>query len=176
MSKDRPSPARLRDLTTDLAVERRRLEALVDSLEGLARRWEREGADAERVDAAALRLQSFYTGIERCLLQIVRVLNGGTPEGSAWHRRLLDRLTQPTDRRPALLSDTTSRALGQLLGFRHVVRHLYADDLDPQQVRQRLVGALELWPTLSAELETFHRWLAELIALAEGAAEDAAEG
>jgi hypothetical protein len=155
MSKDRPSPARLRDLVTDLAVERRRLEALVDSLEGLAQRWEREGADAERVDAAALRLQSF----------------GATPEGSAWHRRLLDRLTQPTDRRPALLSDTTSRALGQWLGFRHLVLHLYADDLDPQQVRQRLVGALELWPTLSAELETFHRWLAELIAFSEGVAE-----
>ena len=128
------------------------------------------------MDATALRLQSLYTGIESCLLQIVRVLHGGTPEGSAWHRRLLDRLTQPTDQRPGLLSDATSRGLGQWLGFRHLVRHLYADDLDPQQVRQRLVGALELWPRLSAELETFHRWLAELIALAEGTSEDAAEG
>ncbi len=171
MTRDRPTPARLRDLVTDLAVERRRLEVLVDTLEGLAQRWEREGADGERVDAAALRLQSLYTGIERCLLQIVRVLNGGTLEGSAWHRRLLDRLTQPTDRRPPLLSDATSRGLGQWLGFRHLVRHLYADNLDPQQVRQRLVGALELWPTLSAELETFHRWLDELIALSEGDAE-----
>lgn len=42
MTRDRPSPARLRDLATDLAVERRRLKALVDNLEGLARRWERE--------------------------------------------------------------------------------------------------------------------------------------
>jgi hypothetical protein len=79
MPCDRPSPARLRDLATDLALERRRLEALVDNLEGLARRWKREGADAERVDAAPSRLQSLYTGIERCLLQIVRVRNGGTP-------------------------------------------------------------------------------------------------
>jgi hypothetical protein len=163
--------SRLRDLATDLAVERQRLEALVASLDGLARRWVREGADGERVDAAALRLQSFYTGIERCLLQIVRVLNGGTPEGSAWHRRLLDRLTQATDRRPALLSAATARELGHLLGFRHVVRHLYADDLDPQQVRQQLAGALEVWPALSGELEAFDRWLAELIALAEGGAE-----
>jgi hypothetical protein len=32
-----------------------------------------------RINAAALRLQSFSTGIERCVLQISRVLNGGTP-------------------------------------------------------------------------------------------------
>ncbi len=133
----------------------------------MGERWQRHGADAERVDAAALRLQSLYKGIERCLLQIVRVLNGGTPEGADWHRRLLDRLTQPTERRPALLSAATARSLGQLLGFRHVVRHLYADDLDPLQVRQRLDGALDLWPHLSAELSAFERWLEDLIALAD---------
>ena len=38
-------------------------------------------SDRLRIDAAALRLQSFYTGIERCFLQISRVLNGGTPDG-----------------------------------------------------------------------------------------------
>jgi hypothetical protein len=46
------------------------------------------------------------------------------------------------------------------------VRHLYADDLDPAQVQQRLDGALELWPRLSDELAAFQHWLAELIALA----------
>ncbi|MFN9620809.1 MAG: hypothetical protein ACK55X_13975 [Synechococcaceae cyanobacterium] len=167
MAADPLQPQRLRDLATDLAVERRRLEALIESLAGLAERWQREGADAERVDAAALRLQSFYTGVERCLLQVVRVLNGGTPEGADWHRRLLDRLTLATEHRPALLSSDTARALGLLLGFRHVVRHLYADDLDPAQVQQRLSGALMLWPQLCADLQAFDHWLQELIALAE---------
>jgi hypothetical protein len=103
---------RLRDLATDLAVERRRLEALVHSLSALAERWQREGADAERVDAA--------------------------------------------------------QALGLLLGFRHVVRHLCNDDLEPDQVRQRLAGALALWPRLGADLQAFDGWLQALIALAEG--------
>jgi hypothetical protein len=166
MAPELPSPAQLRDLVTDLVVERQRLEELIASLEGLAQRWQREGADDERVDAAALRLQSLYTGIERCLLQIVRVFNGGTPEWADWHRRLLDRFTQPTELRPALLTPATARSLGQLLGFRHAVLHLYADDLDPTQVQQRLDGALELWPRLSDELVVFQHWLAELIALA----------
>jgi hypothetical protein len=76
MAIDPLPPQRLRDLATDLAVERRRLEALVHNLSALAERWQREGADAERVDAAALRLQSLYSGIERCLLQIVRATPG----------------------------------------------------------------------------------------------------
>lgn len=122
-------PQRLRDLATDLAVERRRLEALIESLAGLAERWRCEGADAERVDAAALRLQSLYTGVERGLLQVVRVLNGGTPDGVDWRHRLLDRLTLATEHRPALLSSDTACALGLLQGFRNVLRHLQAEVL-----------------------------------------------
>ncbi|MEB3354891.1 MAG: hypothetical protein VKM34_11785 [Cyanobacteriota bacterium] len=148
MPPDPPPPRRLRDLATDLAVERQRLETLIASLERLSQRWQSEGADAERVDAAALRLQNLSTGIERCLLQIVRVLNGGTLEGADLHRRLLDRLTQATDLRPPLLSASTAQSLPKLLGFRHVVRPLYADDLNPEQVNLRLAGALELWPRL----------------------------
>ncbi|MCP9908884.1 hypothetical protein KBZ15_02995 [Cyanobium sp. BA20m-p-22] len=52
MPLDPPPPRRLRDLATDLAVERQRLEALIASLERLSQRWQSEGADAERVDAA----------------------------------------------------------------------------------------------------------------------------
>ena len=81
MAADPATLRRLRDLATDLALERRRMEALIDSLTLLAERWQRQGADGERVDAAALRLQSLYTGIERSLLLIVRALNSGTPEG-----------------------------------------------------------------------------------------------
>ena len=57
-----------------------------------------------------------------CLLQIVRVFNGSTPEGADWHRRLLDRLTVATEHRPALLSADTVHAQGLLLGFRHGLR------------------------------------------------------
>ena len=65
-----PSPQQLRDLALDLAVEERKLDALVDSLAALGV----VAGDRLRVDAAALRLQSLYTGIERCFLQISRVL------------------------------------------------------------------------------------------------------
>jgi len=55
-------------------------------------------------------------------------------------------------------------AAGLLLGFRLGVRHLYADDIDPEQVHQRLRGALEPWPRLRDELQAFDLWLQPLIA------------
>ena len=76
------SGATLWELIEDLQVERRKLATLVGSLEVLRNQWQGEGSTDERVDAAALRLQSLYTGIERCLTQSVRVLNGSAPEGA----------------------------------------------------------------------------------------------
>ena len=60
----------------NLKVERLKLAALVESLADLLADWDLESAAQELCDSAALRLQSFYTGIERCFVQIVRVLNG----------------------------------------------------------------------------------------------------
>ena len=157
-----PSERHLAELRTDLQVERAKLSVLVESLASLQRAWDVPDGSQERCDAAALRLQSLYTGIERCFVQIVRVLNGGPPDGADWHRRLLDRMTVPTEVRPALLDAATAKGLAELLRFRHVVRHLYAYELEPDQVR-RLVGrALELWPAVERHLAAFDAWLQEL--------------
>lgn len=107
-----PSERHRAELRTDLQVERTKLAVLVESLAALQRDWDVPVGSQERCDAAALRLQSLYTGIERCFVQIVRVLNGGPPDGADWHRRLLD--------------SSTAKGLAELMRFRHVVRHLYA--------------------------------------------------
>jgi hypothetical protein len=158
------SRATLRELIEDLQVEHRKLTTLVSSLDALRNQWQREGSTDERVDAAALRLQSLYTGIERCLTQIVRVLNGGAPEGGDWHRRLLERMALPTTERPAVLAPATAAGLAELMRFRHVVRHLYAYELDASQVRRLLEGVPELWRLAERDLATFEGWLAELAA------------
>lgn len=119
------------------------------------------GADPLRVDAAALRLQSLDTGIERCLVQIAGVLNGGTPDGSEWHRRLLERMGQATDERPAVFSAATIAELQDLLRFRHLMRHLYAYELRPQPVEELRNRMIRLWPDVLGELQRFCGWLLE---------------
>ena len=150
-----PSPQQLRDLALDLAVEERKLDALVDSLADLGV----VAGDRLRVDAAALRLQSLYTGIERCFLQVSRVLHGGTPDGQDWQRRLLERMGQPTEERPAVLREASITSLQELLRFRHLVRHLYAYELQPEPVERLRTLALALWPEVRGELNAFRGWL-----------------
>ena len=150
-----PSPRQRLDLALDLQVELEKLDRLVESLAGL----EPMDGDGLRVDAAALRLQSLYTGIERCLLQISRVLNGGTPDGGDWHRRLLERMGHATAERPAVLSTASITGLQELLRFRHLVRHLYAYELQPEPVERLRFLALGLWPGVRGELGGFQGWL-----------------
>jgi len=152
-----PSPEQLSDLALDLRVELDKLDRLVEGIESLAP----VGADPLRVDAAALRLQSLYTGIERCLVQITRVLNGGTPDGAEWHRRLLERMGQSTNQRPAVLSAPCIAELQELLRFRHLVRHLYAYELRAEPVERLRVAAVALWPSVREELERFREWLVQ---------------
>lgn len=157
-----PSERHRAELRTDLQVERTKLAVLVESLAALQRAWDVPEGSQERCDAAALRLQSLYTGIERCFVQIVRVLNGGPPDGADWHRRLLDRMTVPTEVRSALLDSSTAKGLAELMRFRHVVRHLYAYELEPEQVQRLLRRALELWPVVDHQLVAFDSWLQAL--------------
>ena len=159
-----PSERRVAELRIDLQVERSKLNQLVHSLDELQRLWQVPEAAKERCDAAALRLQSLYTGIERCFVQIVRVLNGGPPEGADWHRRLLERMAVATESRPAVLDASTVRPLAELMRFRHVVRHLYAYELEPDQVLRLLRQSLDLWPAVEQQLQAFEFWLQELAA------------
>lgn len=162
MSRPAPSQRALDDLITDLQIERRKLQQLLTSLESLLPLWQEPAGQADRVDAAALRLQNLYTGMERCFTQIVRVFNGGPPEGHDWHRRLLERMARESDQRPALLDAQTHDLLGELLRFRHVVRHLYAYELSPEQVHRLLELAVTSWPVLEGQLLGFEAWCLEM--------------
>ena len=163
MSTASPTARALDDLITDLQIERRKLTQLVASLRGLLPHWDEPAGQSERIDAAALRLQSLYTGLERCFGQVVRVFNGGPPQGQDWHRRLLERMALETEQRPALLDAESRDGLAELLRFRHVVRHLYAYELRADQVHRLLLQATDLWPRVEGQLLGFEAWLRELI-------------
>ena len=149
--------ADLLELRDDLTRETKRLQQLVEGLVALDSRL---SSNSETVEAAALRLHSFYTGVERMLLLVSRVVNGGTPSrGEGWHRRLLERMAMPTETRPAVLQEGTQKDLQEYLRFRHLVRNLYADELRAEPI-QRLIEQLKgTWPQLSADIAGFQDWL-----------------
>lgn len=105
--------------------------------------------DDRFVDAVALNLQSFYTGVEHILEFVLLETDQTVPSGSHWHQALLQLAATPVPQlRPALLAEETSRALDRFRGFRHVVRNVYAFDLDANRVAQ----LMELLPETFAQV------------------------
>lgn len=152
--------ADLLELRDDLSRESSRLHKLVTGLSDLGQRLE---GSADAVEAAALRLHSLYTGVERMLLLVSRVVNGGTPaQGEGWHRRLLERMAMATDTRPAVLNEATQVELQEYLRFRYLVRNFYGDELRLKPI-QRLIEQLQhTWPKLEADITGFQRWLTSI--------------
>ena len=150
-------PTDLLELNDDLQRESERLARLVSSVELLLPRL---GEGGELVEAAALRLHSFYTAVERCLLLISRVVNGGTPsKEEGWHRRLLERMATATEQRPAVLKEATQVGLQEYLRFRHLVRNLYADELRPEPIALLMRQLPPLWQLIQEDLLQFRHWL-----------------
>ena len=95
------------------------------------------------VSSAALSLHDFYCGVERVLELVASVVDRSSPPGPHWHRELLQQMTVALPGvRPAVLSPGTASRLEEYLGFRHVLRNIYAFRLDPDRI-ERLVGDLE---------------------------------
>lgn len=94
------------------------------------------------ISAIALNLHSFYTGAERIFEAIAKEIDRSVPTGQNWHRQLLEQMTVEIPQlRPALISEDTRFLFDELRRFRHVVRSIYAYQLDS---RAR-VGYCQTW-------------------------------
>jgi hypothetical protein len=140
------------------------LEALERSLHRIERAWQgaqRRQADQDMyLDSAALNLHGFYSGLEQIFQHIAEELDGGLPKGEAWHRELLRQMTMGIGGvRPAIISAETAHRLDEYRRFRHVVRNVYAEYLEPERVG-KLVGELAgLWERIKSELVQFAEFL-----------------
>ena len=146
--------ARIRDELEDLERSVRRAE----------RAWqaaERAGADQDMfIDSAALNLHGFYAGVERLFEAAALQLDGSLPKGEAWHRDLLDQMTLDLPGlRPPVISQAVMQLLEEYRRFRHVVRNVYAESLDPLRVGELVERLAPLWMQLRKELLVFADFL-----------------
>ena len=157
------SAAELTELASDIEAELTalsRLEGEIQRVVGEVR------ADPARADLfrenLAFKLHNFYTGCEHIFQLVASEVNGALPTGYDWHKRLLDRMAQPRDERPALLSTHTAQALNEYLAFRHVVRNIYGFRLEAERVDQLVARYPEVWRHVWADVSAFTEWLRAL--------------
>jgi hypothetical protein len=148
-----------------LAVRiRTEVEDLDRSLRRAERAWQaarRAGSDQDMfVDSAALNLHGWYAGVERLFEIIALQLDGSLSKGEAWHRDLLGQMTLDLPGlRPPVISAAVAQLLDEYRRFRHVVRNIYAESLEPLRVGELVEKLPTLWDRLKAELIGFAEFL-----------------
>ena len=95
--------------------------------------------DEIETHAAASALHSIYTGIERCLVLVLKLHGHVTPSGSHWHQQVLERATGC-----GAVDEGLRNRLQEYLAFRHMYRNAYGFMLDSELVTPLVdqVGAL----------------------------------
>lgn len=118
-----------------------RLSRTIDDLDALCRRAAgqleraRSTGDDAYIDALALNLHAFYTGIEQAFESVAVNMDEALPEGPHWHRELLLQMSLAIPGlRPAVIGRDTAACLDDYRGFRHVVRNVYTLNLNPERV------------------------------------------
>ena len=149
-------------------VHAERIRSELANIEGVGARVRRamEASAGDAVDsdlywdAVALNLHDFYTGLERVLRHIATEVDGHLPTGGEWHQELLRQMAIPLPRiRPAIFSNETIKRLDEYLRFRHVVRHVYAFEFDPQRIKPLAEALTGDFAQIKGELAVFTDYL-----------------
>jgi hypothetical protein len=148
------------------------LEGDVTELDRLKARnetaWGRIEAGADDpVDWGALgfTIQSLYGVLENYFLRVSKYFENNLPS-DRWHQALVDRMAlEIPDVRPALLTDPgTTGMVREVLRFRHRLRNLYGEDLDPGKTRDIQQTVTEL---LTAFPRVHRSFVAKLRSIAD---------
>ncbi len=135
------------------------LERVVARAERALRATQQRSEDQDLyLDSAALNLHDFYAGLERLFSLIAASVDESLPGGQDWHRELLRQMEAEIPQvRPPVLSPEAVQALEEYLGFRHIVRNIYAFEFDFERI-ERLVQRLR---------PTFEKVRRELLSFAD---------
>jgi len=138
------------------------LERTVARAETAIQKADRTGDDMY-LDAAAVNLHTFYTGLEHLFETIAREIDNSVPGGAHWHVDLLRQMAAEVPNvRPAVLSRTNRDCLEEYRSFRHVVRHIYMFNLHPGRVRLLVSELRACFERVRTDLEHFAATLAQL--------------
>jgi len=74
---------------------------------------------------------------EKIFVQIAREIDESTPDGSAWHKELLDQMALNIKKiRPAVLSKKSRDILDEYRVFRHIGRNVYAFNYSSDKIER----------------------------------------
>ena len=92
-------------------------------------------------------LHNFYNGVENILKRILIEKGSSIPQGSAWHKELLN-----LSEKEKIITPPIKNQLGEFLAFRHFFSHAYALDLYAERMEPLVKSAFELYKKFKIEI------------------------
>lgn len=114
-------------------------------------------------ESLALRLHNFYTAYERIFEKIAGEIDGRTPQGIDWHKRLLKSMTLNINGvRPPVLNKDTEKEIEEYLKFRHLVRNIYGFELEEEKMIPLIKGIEKVTKDFMRDIKRFLTFLKAL--------------
>ena len=95
-------------------------------------------------------LHNFYNGVENILNLIFKEKNIPLPEGSSWHKDLIDRAVAK-----GIISESTKAEVGEYLAFRHFFNHAYALDLYAERMETLVENIQVVYSNFQKDISNF---------------------
>ncbi len=90
-------------------------------------------------DAVALNMHGYYSGVEHVFEDIARTVEDSIPSGANWHVELLAQMSEEIKGvRPPVISHSTQAILDDFRALRHIVRNVYAFNLNATRLNELL--------------------------------------
>jgi hypothetical protein len=103
----------------------------------------------------AMILQSFYNGIEKIMLLIVKNKDSKLPNGIKWHKELFDCTFTKTEYRTKVFGNELGESLNDYLQFRHLTRHTYGFQLTWEKMEDLLFNMNMIWDKVKEDIKIF---------------------
>ncbi len=139
-------------LEADLPARLLDIDRITDRVEA-----RREAFDErpEEVDSLGYQLHNLYGAFEQVFEVVARFFENRVT-AAGYHAGLIKRMQLDIPGvRPALLSESTAAELDDLRRFRHLFRHAYSADPDPDKVARLAGGTASLRRALARDIEQF---------------------
>lgn len=105
-------------------------------------------------------VHDWYTGAEHIFEKVALELDGGVPNGSGWHRELLEAMALDLPGlRPPVISRPTLKLLEEVLRFRHLFRNVYGFELDWERLKPLVARVPACWAAFAGDVNAFLAFL-----------------
>lgn len=135
------------------------LDQLKDRIQTVWKKYN-TNADEFYLDSVALNIHGLYSGFEKIFLEVAKEIDENIPDGSSWHKELLDQMAlKIKNLRPAVISKESRDILDEYRAFRHIVRNVYANKYSAKKISILLDNFSEEYRRVKKEIQDFLKFL-----------------